>query len=297
MLGHSTDKYVTGTMLESSNANGWSNVLAERWSHAAGELPSLTPRDTEIAVLLRGRSVVDRRGGGMRQHTMARRGTIWLCPAGIEEEYIQVSEPMDACLHIFLPGKPFADTMLKEFDIDPDRVELRYEVIDRDPFIELAAEQILSEMSAESAGGRLRIETLSIALSAHLIHSYSGVPIRKLVDGRTTRPLDARRLDRVEAFIDFRLDEDFTVADLASVACMSVAHFARAFYAATGKTPHAYVSDKRMALAKARLRDENWSITDVAFAAGFSSQANFTRAFRKATGMTPAGFRSVGQVA
>ena len=56
ILGHSVDKYVTGTMLTTSNDRRWSHLLAEKWSHAAGELPSLVPRDTEVVVLLRGRA-------------------------------------------------------------------------------------------------------------------------------------------------------------------------------------------------------------------------------------------------
>src|ERR1700747_2227560 len=82
VLGHSADKYVTGRMLQTSNARRWSNLLAERWSHEAGELPSLTPRDTEVAVLLNGRSLVDRIGSGMRQVTQGRPGTGWRSPAG-----------------------------------------------------------------------------------------------------------------------------------------------------------------------------------------------------------------------
>nr|WP_236771619.1 AraC family transcriptional regulator [Agrobacterium tumefaciens] len=292
MLGHSVDKYITGTMIETSNASGWHNILAERWRHEAGELPSLVPHDTEIAILLHGRSIVDRRGGGMRQHTVARRGTIWLCPAGIEEEFISVTEPMDDCLHLFLPGQPFSSTILQEFDLDPAAIELRYESIDQDPFIEFAARQILQEMSAQSAAGRLLIETLAVSLSAHLIRSYSTAAPRHTSKHTGENTLDMRRMKRVTDYIEFHIDDAFSVADLAAVACMSVAHFARAFKHATGKSPHAYVNDKRMALAKQRLLDENWNVTNVAIAAGFSSHANFTRAFKNSTGMTPHAFRS-----
>ncbi|MCY1667591.1 helix-turn-helix domain-containing protein [Rhizobium sp. SL86] len=292
MLGHSVDKYITGTMLETSNASGWRNILAERWRHEAGELPSLVPHDTEIAILLRGRSIVDRRGGGMRQHTVARRGTIWLCPAGIEEEFISVTERMDDCLHLFLPGQPFSSTILQEFDLDSAAIELRYESIDQDPFIEFAAGQILQEMSTESAAGRLLIETLAVSLSARLVRSYSTASSRQTSKRNGENALDTRRMKRVTDYIEFHLDDEFSVADLAAVACMSVAHFARAFKQATGKGPHAYVNDKRMALAKQRLLDANWNVADVAIAAGFSSHANFTRAFKNSTGMTPHAFRS-----
>ncbi|MGR6468669.1 helix-turn-helix domain-containing protein [Rhizobium sp. PAMB 3182] len=292
MFGHSVDKYITGTMTQTSNASGWRNILAERWCHEAGELPSLVPRETEIAILLHGRSVVDRRGGGMRQHTVARRGTIWLCPAGIEEEFISVTERMDDCLHLFLPGQPFSSTILQEFDLDPAAIELRYESIDQDPFIEFAAGQILQEMSTESAAGRLLIETLAVSLSAHLVRSYSTASSRQQGKRSSEGALDARRMRRVTDYIEFHLDEEFSVADLAEVACMSVAHFARAFKHATGTSPHAYVNGKRMALAKQRLLDDNWNVADVAIAAGFSSHANFTRAFKNSTGMTPHTFRS-----
>lgn len=60
LQGHTAIKYVTGEPLETSSGRGWSNVLAERWNHEAGALPSLIPRETEVAVLLSGRSLVYR---------------------------------------------------------------------------------------------------------------------------------------------------------------------------------------------------------------------------------------------
>jgi AraC family transcriptional regulator len=98
-------------------------------------------------------------------------------------------------------------------------------------------------------------------------------------------------MSRVLEFMDARLDQGFTVAELASVACMSPAHFARAFKATTGQAPHAFVSARRLALAKRMLADDRRPMADIAFAAGFSSHSNFSRAFRNATGMTPGDYR------
>jgi AraC family transcriptional regulator len=92
-------------------------------------------------------------------------------------------------------------------------------------------------------------------------------------------------------FVRSHLDSDLTVAQMAAVACMSAAHFARGFRLATGLPPHEFVSEQRLALAKQRLLSENVQIGEIALAAGFSSQANFTKAFRKAVGVTPAQFR------
>jgi AraC family transcriptional regulator len=85
LQGHTAFKYVTGRQLDTPSGRGWTNVLAERWDHEAGALPSLLSRETEVAVLLSGRGLVYREGAGLRQRTPGRSGTVWLCPAGIRE--------------------------------------------------------------------------------------------------------------------------------------------------------------------------------------------------------------------
>ncbi|MBR0709743.1 AraC family transcriptional regulator [Bradyrhizobium liaoningense] len=279
-------------MLQTSNDRRWSYLLAERWSHEPGDLPPQLPRDTEIAILLRGSSVVDREGAGMRQRTFGRRGTVWLCPAGIREDFIRVESQMQECLHLFLPGQPFDDTMLRDLDIDPSGMSIRYEAIDQDMFIEHVATRILAELEQETSTGRLLVESLGRALSAHLVHSYAATSVRLKQSQAVQKPLDARRLSRVTDFIDASVERDFTVKDLASVACMSPAHFSRSFKAATGAAPHEYVSRQRLDLAKRLLSTSDRPLVDIAYAAGFSSQANFNRAFRKAVGTTPSLYRA-----
>ena len=292
LQGHAAFKYVTGRQHGSSAGRGWTNVLAERWTHEAGELPSVLPRDTEIAVLLSGRTLVDRQGAGLRQSTLGRRGTAWLCPSGIREEFINFRQPVDDCLHIFLPAKPFADSMLQDLDIDPARATLRYEAIGYDPFIEQCALIISRELAAETSAGRLLVESLAQSLSAYLVHRYSEVPLSAKPVRSSGKPIDDRRMSRVMEFIDAHIDRNFTVAELAAVACMSPAHFARSFKAAAGQSPHEFVSRMRLELAKRMLADHHRSVSDIALSTGFSSQSNFSRAFRDATGMTPGAYRA-----
>jgi len=104
--------------------------------------------------------------------------------------------------------------------------------------------------------------------------------------------LDRRRLFRVLDCIEANLEGDLTLDHLASIACLSRFHFARAFKAALGKTPHQHVTARRIELAKALLRRRERSLVDVALALNFSCQANFTRAFRRLTGQTPGQYRS-----
>jgi AraC family transcriptional regulator len=196
------------------------------------------------------------------------------------------------CLHVFLPGKPFDETMLKDLDIDPSGISIQYAAIDRDPFIQYVADQILREMEAETSTGRLLIESLGNALSAHLVHTYSATAVRLKRFNGADKPLDLKRLTRVTELINASVERAFTVNELASVACMSPAHFSRSFKAATGTAPHEYVSRQRLDLAKRLLLTGDRLLVDIAYATGFSSQANFNRAFRKAVGTTPSAYRA-----
>jgi AraC family transcriptional regulator len=103
--------------------------------------------------------------------------------------------------------------------------------------------------------------------------------------------VDRRRLARVLDYIEANLEGDLRVDRLASIACLSQFHFARAFKAAIGQSPHRYVSARRLERAKALLAAGDRPLVDIALALDFSCQANFTRAFRQATGRTPGQYR------
>jgi len=290
--GHAASKFATGRQLASSSGRGWTNMLAERWSHAVGELTPVLTRDTEIDVLLSGGTLVERQGDGLRQTTPGQRGSLWIVPAGMREDFVNVRQPAHDTLHIFLPAKPFADSILQDLEVDPARARLRYEAVSYDPFIEQIALAISRELETETSSGRLFIESLGHALSAYLLHRYSESALNIKPHSDSVRPMDQRRLSRVMEFIDARIDENFTVAEMAAVACMSPAHFTRSFRARTGQSPHRFVSRKRLELAERLLRDPYRPMSDIALSAGFSSQSNFSRAFRNVTGLTPGDYRA-----
>ena len=104
--------------------------------------------------------------------------------------------------------------------------------------------------------------------------------------------LDRHRLQRVLEFIEAHIEDDLNVATLASTACLSPFHFARVFKTATGKSPHQYVSARRLEQAKALLIQTDRTLADIALACRFSSQANFSRAFCRATGVPPGRYRA-----
>jgi transcriptional regulator of acetoin/glycerol metabolism/AraC-like DNA-binding protein len=98
-------------------------------------------------------------------------------------------------------------------------------------------------------------------------------------------------LRRVREYIDVHLGDRTQLTELAAVAGVSVHHFAREFKRSTGATPHDYLMQKRVDRAREMLARTGWSLSEVAFAAGFSDQSHMARHFRRLVGMTPGQFR------
>jgi AraC-like DNA-binding protein len=73
---------------------------------------------------------------------------------------------------------------------------------------------------------------------------------------------------------------------------MSKRSFLRAFQAATGKSPIAYLIQLRINRAASLLRRGDDSITDIAFLVGFRDSNYFTRQFRKVFGTSPRAYRN-----
>ncbi|SFU04287.1 transcriptional regulator, AraC family [Pseudovibrio denitrificans] len=95
------------------------------------------------------------------------------------------------------------------------------------------------------------------------------------------------RLKRVEELVEAQLSEQISISDLAGCVELSSGFFNRAFKAATGKTPHDYVVERRVARARRLLAKSQKNLSDVAYACGFSSHAHMSSTFKKRLGVTP----------
>lgn len=170
----------------------------------------------------------------------------------------------------------------------PANVELEHRVIFPDPTILHVAQLFKSEVFNGGLAGKLYTESLRNLLAVHLLRNYSGaVEKPTLSDER----LDALKLNQVKDFIEERLAEDLSIADMAAVVHMSQFHFARAFKTATGQPPHRYLTHRRMERAKVLLSVTRLSVAEVAYRVGFYNTSHFTAQFRKATATTPKAYR------
>ncbi len=77
------------------------------------------------------------------------------------------------------------------------------------------------------------------------------------------------------------------IDDLAKTARMSRFHFSRLFRDETGQAPYQYLLRVRVARAAELLRGGHHSVTEAAFACGFTDLSRFASTFKKHTGKRP----------
>ena len=99
------------------------------------------------------------------------------------------------------------------------------------------------------------------------------------------------RLQRVRNYLGTNCHLDVDNEALARMASYSPWHFIRAFRAAYGETPHAYLVRQRLERARRLLRGSPLAISEIALASGFENRCAFSRLFRQRFGTTAGAVR------
>jgi AraC family transcriptional regulator len=290
METHGQKKYATSALLKSSAERGWSSISAELRSHYGSlVMPAIVPSQTEISLVVKGNEncVITRTGAGQTQRGVPTTGTFWLSPIGIGDKEATVTGDVPQSLHLYLPETLF-HRLRNDFKLPVAPAHsIRFVSGITDPVIQQIGNSILSELTNETAAGRMYVETASLTLAARLLLKHCDSGASKATES-SSHALDDVRLRRVLEYIVAHIDDDIRLESLAEVAGYSPFHFARKFTVATGIPPHRYISRMRLENAMAELADGTVPLAQVAH---FSSQASFTRAFHRATGMTPKEYR------
>jgi AraC family transcriptional regulator len=146
-------------------------------------------------------------------------------------------------------------------------------------------------LEADQVGGsfgQLYADCISMAIVARIVASTRRVaPL-----GRPKVAELARwRLKRVIDYVEARLAEPVSLADLASATGLTRMHFAAQFRAATGLPPHEYLLRRRIERAQEMLVGTGMSVVDVALSVGFQTQSHFTSVFKRFVGQPPRAWR------
>src|SRR5262249_678550 len=85
-----------------------------------------------------------------------------------------------------------------------------------------------------------------------------------------------QRLMRAREFIDECYHQPLDLEQISGEACLSRFHFLRLFRRAFNKTPHQYLTQRRIEKAKELLSSSGLTVTDVCFELGFESLVSLT---------------------
>jgi len=115
-----------------------------------------------------------------------------------------------------------------------------------------------------------------------------GHNLRRLLDGAA--PIAAPRQVRlVEGYIEANWEKPFLIEDMAAMTGSSVRSIYRAFRSTRGYSPSEFLKRQRLLQARNMLlrTDSMTTVTQVAFACGFSDVSRFSKEFSKAYGEAP----------
>jgi AraC family transcriptional regulator len=170
-------------------------------------------------------------------------------------------------------------------------VRSKFNVLDQriasEPLVQQLALSLRNQFRSSAGLSKLSVESCGYVLAEHILRHYAETaPLRDRRDR-----MGKQRLIELVNFIDHNLEHEITVGRMASAMGMGVHRLTYALKRALGCTPHQLVQRRRIELAKAMLKQDHYSLAQIALRLGFATQSHFTTVFHKATGVTPNVYR------
>lgn len=101
-----------------------------------------------------------------------------------------------------------------------------------------------------------------------------------------------QRIVAAKMYMDNNFHEPISLDGISERAFFSRFHFHRLFCRVYRKTPHQYLTRKRLQKAQELLQQEH-TVAEVCYEVGFESLGSFSVLFKKETGMAPVMFRNM----
>lgn len=115
---------------------------------------------------------------------------------------------------------------------------------------------------------------------------------RRELQERNNQVYDDMYMQRVMSFIKENIrNADVSIEDMAAEVAISRPALNRKVKQITGMTPLELIKTARMQKACQMLKEERFSINEIAYECGFSDAKYFSKCFKSATGMTPTDYR------
>jgi AraC family transcriptional regulator len=279
-------QYVPGAVTAASDHLGWNGVWLRGYRYAGLDVVVPPVTDFTIISYCRGSTFMERRYEGAWTKTHCAPGDVSLLTRSRRSHW-HWTEEIDVS-HVYLTENLVSRVCAEVTDRCVADVQLRDVLKSHDPFVTAAVAAITREAQEQPLGSALYVEAVATQLAVHLFRNYASVTFREPSGKGRLSPAKVRRLTE---YIDSRLHEQLNLEALAAVAGVGVWTFARHFRESFGRTPHAYVIERRIDRARNLLAQSRLPIKEVASVCGFADQAHMTRVFQTHLHTTPAVLR------
>ena len=152
--------------------------------------------------------------------------------------------------------------------------------------IETAVRVLISAYTSPDIDGGMHLAGELCAFLSRLIRDA-----RLIAGGGREKVTDATVIERALSYIHEHECQNITLQDIADHVHLSRVYFHNLFVAATGRTPHRYLLERRISRARQLLMTTDKPLCEIAADCGFSSQSYFNQVFQKEMGCTPGQYK------
>lgn len=276
---------LSGAPVLDAAVGGMVPALVRRWCDIVPDISQPALDQHYLSVHMGGAKRLIRRGeGGCRSRDVSS-GAYSVVPAGAAFEW-RTEGPIDF-IHIYFDLGTVEHVIAGAFDRDPSRIVIEECLGNDDLLLQSLALALVDEVSAQEPH-RAYLDDLLHLLLCRLLRKHSNARTSAVLAPHALAPF---RLSRALDFIESNLGAPIGVGEIAAATGISRFHFSRAFRHTTGRSPYAYLIDRRVVSARAQLTETDKSLARIAQDCGFASVSQFSRMFRRATGAAPGRYR------
>ncbi|MFE3262063.1 helix-turn-helix domain-containing protein [Nocardia sp. NPDC059091] len=262
---------------------GWQSVLVQRFEHVPVVEDMALPgaADLHLVLPVSGRAEMETDDGGriVRRPWVPGRIQLGIPHRPVVRRYRGDASMRSVQVHI---PRDTVDSVAARLGGEVDYEAMAASLAELDP---LLAEAIRA-LGAPGGAGELYAESAAAFLTTHLLTRHARLPADR-APGR-----EDIRVCAIVAIMRDRLAEPVTLADLAAEVHLSVYHLVRVFRAATGETPHRFLTRLRVEEAQRLLRGTDLSLDRIAQRCGFATPGALSAAFLRYTGVRTSVYRN-----
>jgi AraC family transcriptional regulator len=274
-------------------------IFAAKWQLEGARVPTGNLTHAIVACRTSGSATVARRSRGTLVRRRPTVGAVTYVAPDTPAMYL--GDGHCEVFHVYLSQQAlerFADDDMSGASVPRIRDLFAIE----DPWLKGYFQMLVSEFELFAQSGQ-HADALFITQAEHLLihhllcrHSDAASKDLNAVQRQQgVNPLRSVTLKRVQEYVAANLGRDIRLPDLATISCMSIGHFLRAFRAASGTTPYHYVLEQRLRKASSLLRTTTFPISHIAKECGFKTLSHLSSEFRARVGTSPSRYRACSQ--